>query len=567
MVDDVAVWTMAQASAAAGDFVRTPPIPIQGRRGTRQLTVALYGVGSVNASLSIRNLEVEQSDTPSPGAAATLGLSKPALNFGAVTGPGTLPALTSAQTLRLTQSGGAPVTWMATADRPWITVSPSSGTGSANLTVSINNVGNALPASGTLSGTITVTANGALNSPSAAVVLKVTPAGQTSAPFGLVDTPLQGATGLTGSIAVTGWALDDLGVTRVRILRDPIAGEGGVPVYIGEASLVDGAQPDVAAAYPTLPRNMRGGWGYLLLTNFLPNEGNGSFTLHAYADDVEGRSTLLGSRVIGVSNASAINPFGAIDTPGQGELISGVVNNFGWVLGSGGRRADVPSGGSVNVFVDGVRIGSPAGWSGRADLAALFPVNRYPGVSSALAVHTFDTRTLAEGVHTIAWGVTDNQGNSAGVGSRYFTVANGANALTADAVASTALRTGPGTDEIRGRRGFETDTPWRSVLARCRRRRDRRWGRARSVRDSRAGPHLGSPVGRGPAGAAADRIASRSRRGDVHVAARRRVRRRLRVRVRNGQRPAVGADRPAPEGQRPRGAASGDRCTGIRSSP
>ncbi len=60
------------------------------------------------------------------------------------------------------------------------------------------------------------------------------------------------------------------------------------------------------------------GWGYLLLTNFLPSQGNGTFTLYAYADDVDGYTTLLGSKTITCTNATATAPFGAIDTPAQG---------------------------------------------------------------------------------------------------------------------------------------------------------------------------------------------------------------------------------------------------------
>jgi hypothetical protein len=47
-----------------------------------------------------------------------------------------------------------------------------------------------------------------------------------------------------------------------------------------------------------------------------------------------------------------------------------------------------------------------------------------------------DTTTLANGVHTIAWTAMDDQGAVEGIGSRYFTVSNGAGALTAAAVAS-----------------------------------------------------------------------------------------------------------------------------------
>ena len=45
----------------------------------------------------------------------------------------------------------------------------------------------------------------------------------------------------------------------------------------------------------------------------------------------------------------------------------------------------------------------------------------HSGVGSALGVLAFDSSTLTNGVHTIAWVVTDNQGAADGVGSRYFT--------------------------------------------------------------------------------------------------------------------------------------------------
>src|SRR3990170_8637122 len=64
-----------------------------------------------------------------------------------------------------------------------------------------------------------------LRSLSSNEVSAIVPMPTTVPPFGSFDTPTQNATGLTGSVAVTGWALDDNGVTRVRILRAPVAGE------------------------------------------------------------------------------------------------------------------------------------------------------------------------------------------------------------------------------------------------------------------------------------------------------------------------------------------------------
>ena len=286
-------------------------------------------------------------------------------------------------------------------------------------------------------------------------------------PFGFVDSPTDNAAGVTGSIGITGWALDDALVTRVRIFRDAVAGEAaGTLVYIGDGSFVDGARPDLAAAYAGLPASTRAGWGYLMLTNFLPNQGNGTFTLRAYAEDADGHSTLLGTKTITCTNSTSTTPFGAIDTPRQGETVSGTINIFGWVLSRGFRRADPPGGGTVRVVIDGVSVGSPVGWTSRSDLSSFFSAVTHSGILWSLGVLALDTRTLTNGVHTVAWAVTDNSGAAAGVGSRYFTVANAAPATAAPLSATMAtreaatVRTAP--TSLQGRRGFDLEGPFRT---------------------------------------------------------------------------------------------------------
>ena len=117
--------------------------------------------------------------------------------------------------------------------------------------------------------------------------------GGTTAPSGVVDTPANGTTA-NGSIALTGWAVDDIDITSVQVFRAEGAGEA----FIGNAVRVDDARPDLVAAFPDTPFNYRAGWGYLLLTNFLPNGGDGTYTLRVYATDREGRRALLGERTI-----------------------------------------------------------------------------------------------------------------------------------------------------------------------------------------------------------------------------------------------------------------------------
>jgi hypothetical protein len=291
-------------------------------------------------------------------------------------------------------------------------VSPAAGTGSALLSIAVD--ANVLPTPRTAALTIagkrvTVTQAGGVSQP----------------PFGLFESPTDGAFGISGSLAVTGWALDDVGVSRVRIFRDPVAGEPAALIFVADADLVEGSRPDVQAAFPGAPFNSRAGWGYLLLSNVLPNGGNGTFRLYALAEDVEGHSTLLGSKTITVNNASATPPFGTIDTPGQGEVVSGTIVNFGWVLTP--LPANIPTDGStIDVLIDGIVVGHPTYNQPRSDIASLFP--GYANTGGPVGFFVIDTRTLADGPHTIAWVVRDSLGRGAGIGSRFFDVFNAASA-------------------------------------------------------------------------------------------------------------------------------------------
>jgi hypothetical protein len=243
-------------------------------------------------------------------------------------------------------------------------------------------------------------------------------------PFGFVDTPADGAV-VSGSVAISGWALDDNLVNFVEIWRDPVAGESAQQVFIGYATFVSGARPDVAVAFPTLPYTDRAGWGYLLLTNMLPSQGNGMFKIYAYAHDFNGNRTLLGVRTINAVNASATAPFGAIDTPGQGATISGTAFvNFGWALTPQPKLIPI-DGSTIHVLIDGVDVGTVAGYNSfRSDVSTLFPGLKNSG--GPVGYRVIDTTALSEGVHTIAWIATDDHGITTGIGSRFFTVQNSA---------------------------------------------------------------------------------------------------------------------------------------------
>jgi hypothetical protein len=353
-----------------------------------------------------------------------LVLNRSTLNFGVTAGTLT----TGPQSVRVSFAGaGVAPCWKVSSSNGNFAIAPATGTGNGWFTVSL--VPQTFPGGGAGQGTITVTEctpNTMLN-PGQTVIATYRIASAGAVPVGAVDTPLNGAT-VSGSIGVTGWVVDDIDATAVRIYRDAVAGDapdGLGRVFLGVAVRVDDARSDIEAAFPTMPLNYRAGWGFMLLTNFLPAGGNGTFVLRIYATDRDGHETLLGSRTIVAANASVTRPFGAIDTPGQGETISGSsYNNFGWVLARGPSMASPFDGGAVTVFIDGLAVGVPGAWGSRPDLDALFLASIYPGISHALGVYTFDPRLYADGVHTIWWVVTTNDQQADGIGSRYFNIAN-----------------------------------------------------------------------------------------------------------------------------------------------
>jgi hypothetical protein len=337
-----------------------------------------------------------------------LSVSPNTLNFGY---NGSLITSQQLATVNFTGTPPAP-SWTASSNQSNITVSPTSGTGSGTFDVM---------ASAGPSGTVTVAGVGVIQVNVRSVFI--------APPFGSFDTPVDNTTGVSGAIPVTGWALDNIEVTHVDILREPVTGETpGNLVFIGTAVFVAGARPDVAALNPSYPFQNRAGWGYQMLTNLLPNAsgsgapGNGTYKLHAIAFNKAGLQTDLGTKTIAVDNVHATKPFGTIDTPTQGGTISGADSvNFGWALTP--QTGMIPFDGStISVVIDGVPVGHPVYNQFRSDIASLFP--GYKNSMGAVGFFHINTTTLANGVHTISWNVFDDLGRGEGLGSRYFNVLN-----------------------------------------------------------------------------------------------------------------------------------------------
>ena len=361
-------------------------------------------------------------------------------------------------------------------------------------------------------------------------------------PIGQVDTPAQNAAGVQGAIAVTGWTLDDIGVTKVEIFRNCLGFEsancqtvlGASLVYIGDAAFLTGARPDVAAAFPTYPNKDRAGWGYLMLTPLLPHVpnsqpygGQGALTIYAVATDANGNKKLLGRSsdpanpgystptAIGMTNDTIAKPFGAIDTPGQGQTIGGIVNNFGWAItpdtntiaGDGGDILIPANGSTMTVFIDGNptalvaynqcrgNVGNPppGGVYCNDDVANIFgnttpqaplttrtsnptKFRNLDAARAAIGAYTIDTASLSNGPHTIAWSVSDSLGRNEGIGSRFFMVSNGASRPASDTALQPVEKEKPGrasslehytrvTRSVWGRTGFDLAAAWRTMHA------------------------------------------------------------------------------------------------------
>jgi hypothetical protein len=358
---------------------------------------------------------------------------------------------TPPQSLRLTFASPA-ATWTATASAPWISVSRASGTGSATIQIGVQHHSSLAgpdfvsPAAQSFTGTVVIASNGTPSTRTVTVILRIEGfSSPSSLPYGVFDYPAGDSTPLAGSVALSGWALDPIVVDRVELFRDLQPGET-TPTYpvnpgdarhgkifIANATFVEDARPDVEAVFPDVPLNYRAGWGYLLLTWGLPNQGNGTYKLYAFAFNNGGNATTVGTKTVVISNNTATKPFGSIDTPGMGADASGP--NFGWALTpkvNGVATCKIPPNG-VQVSIDSGPLQPVVYGDNRTDVAGAFP--GFSNSDAAGGHFIFDWSTLTPGAHTIGWLVTDDCNRADGVGSRFFNGTAGSNLVAAPASA------------------------------------------------------------------------------------------------------------------------------------
>ncbi|MCP5053767.1 MAG: BACON domain-containing protein [bacterium] len=349
---------------------------------------------------------------PIPLELPEISLERSGFNFGAQAGSDR----TCSETVSITNSGEGNFFWKAQSDSGWLTVSPSSGTGDGEIKIT---VAPRILTAGKHRGIVEVQAEEAANTPQIiTVIVTVYQPGEDTKLAGSFDTPGDN-TEVSGSIGVTGWALDLIGVESVKLYRK--ARRRNKLFYIGDAVFSEGTRPDVQKLHPNYSDSHRAGWGYMLLTNTLPNRGNGPFELHIKAKSISGQEKTIGIKTIRCNNTQAKKPFGSIDWPKAGQTVSGVYRIQGWALTPPPNK--IPEDGkTINVFVDNKWVGHANYNIFRQDIAGLF--KKCLNSRGALTFFDLDTTALSNGLHQLAWSVKDNAGNMEGIGSRFFKVRN-----------------------------------------------------------------------------------------------------------------------------------------------
>jgi hypothetical protein len=299
--------------------------------------------------------------------------------------------------------------WTASTTASWLTVSPTSGTGNATLTLSAaaNNTG------GTLSANVT-----SMGFSYPVVQFALTP------PMMYVDGPSAGAS-ISGNVTVSGWALDN----STAIASVQIAVDGSV---VGTATY--GSQrADVCAAFPGRPGCPNVGFVYSLNTSSL---SGGSHTITVTAKNSNSPPGSVSTQIPVTVLALPLLIYA--DAPASGAALSGNVTVSGWALGGATAIS------KVQVKVDGALVGNATYGSNRGDVCAAFPGR--PGCPNVGFVYSLNASSFAAGSHTLALVATDSSATPLTVTwSAPFTVTGGPPSIYMDNPAAGSVISGTAT--------------------------------------------------------------------------------------------------------------------------
>jgi hypothetical protein len=212
-----------------------------------------------------------------------------------------------------------------------------------------------------------------------------------------IDSPVSGSV-LSGSVQVSGWALDNTSVIGTAISTVQVKVDG---TFVGNATYGIN-RSDACVAYPGRPGCPNVGFSYSLnLASISP----GPHTITVSATDSDGTPD-IGSSQVAITVAN-IPPSVYIDSPAPGLVLSGIVNVTGWALDNTSVIGTAIS--SVQVKVDGVVVGAATYGTSRPDVCTAYAGR--PGCPNVGFTYALNTATLFPGTHLLTVSATDSDTN------------------------------------------------------------------------------------------------------------------------------------------------------------
>lgn len=134
------------------------------------------------------------------------------------------------------------------------------------------------------------------------------------APFGAIDSPSATQTGVSGTLAVAGWAVDDSGlINHVDVLVDGVVVASAKGNGQPSQGIYGLSRPDVFAVFPDVLNSFNSGFLVNIDTTAFVD---GVHIISVRAFDDAGLSSVLGTRTVQIiNNGASLPPFGYLDTP------------------------------------------------------------------------------------------------------------------------------------------------------------------------------------------------------------------------------------------------------------
>jgi Bacterial Ig domain len=215
-------------------------------------------------------------------------------------------------------------------------------------------------------------------------------------PSAWIDTPVTGTT-LSGTAAITGWALDNSAIVGTAIQSVQVKVDGTI---VGNAFYGIPRQ-DVCTSFPGRAGCPNVGYTFALNTSvFSP----GNHTIAVSATDTDGNPDVGSATITALFVGTA--PTVHIDVPSNGSTISGTgITVSGWAIDSSTMAGSAINSSSVQVNVDGKAVGLATYGVARPDVCNSFPSR--PGCPNVGFTFQLNTSALASGTHTITVSATD----------------------------------------------------------------------------------------------------------------------------------------------------------------